>query len=166
MKNLKSAMATPRRAPTKATTAQSRVRRFRVPLSLKIIVPFLSVSVTLLLLVIHTVKIGFANTLEKGVRDRVENQAALAVRDFKNRSDQLTKQAKLLSESPEVIRALQQKDTDILRQDILSLQTTLKLDLVNVVDARGDIVAELREEWLTGNNLSNRAAINSALKGL
>lgn len=139
---------------------------FRVPLSLKIIVPFLSVSVTLLLLVIHTVKIGFANTLEKGVRDQVENQTVLAVRDFKSRSTQLTKQAKLLSESPEVIRALQQKDTDILRQDILSLQTTFKLDLVKVVDARGDIVAELREEWLTGKNLSNSAAINSALKGL
>ncbi|MFB8796814.1 MAG: ATP-binding protein [Microcoleus sp.] len=166
MKNLKSAMATPRLAPTNATTAQSKVSRFRVPLSLKIIVPFLSVSVTLLLLVIHTVKIGFANTLEKGVRDQVENQAALALRDFKSRSTQLTKQAKLLSESPEVIRALQQKDTDILRQDILSLQTTFKLDLVKVVDARGDIVAELREEWLTGKNLSNSAAINSALKGL
>ncbi|TAF44063.1 MAG: hypothetical protein EAZ59_07800, partial [Oscillatoriales cyanobacterium] len=81
-----------------------------------------------MLLVIHTVKIGFANTLEKGVRDQVENQAALAVRDFKSRSTQLTKQAKLLSEEPEVIRAVEQKDTDILRQDILSLQTTFKLD--------------------------------------
>ncbi|WP_341734044.1 MAG: ATP-binding protein [Microcoleus anatoxicus] len=166
MNNLKSVMARPRLAPTKVTTAQSRFRRFRVPLSLKIIVPFLSVSVTLLLLVIHTVKIGFANTLEKGVRDQVENQAALAVRDFKSRSTQLTKQAKLLSEEPEVIRAVEQKDTDILRQDILSLQTTFKLDLVEVVNAQGGIVAELREDWLTGENLSNSAAINSALKGL
>lgn len=139
---------------------------FRVPLSLKIIVPFLSVSVTLLLLVIHTVKIGFANTLEKGVRDQVENQAALAVRDFKSRSTQLTKQAKLLSEEPEVIRSIEKNDTDILRQDILSLQTTFKLDLVEVVNARGEMVAELREEWLTGKNLINSAAINSALKGL
>ncbi|TAF99125.1 MAG: HAMP domain-containing protein [Oscillatoriales cyanobacterium] len=159
-------MATPRLAPTNPTTAQPKARRFRVPLSLKIIVPFLGVSVTLLLLVIHTVKIGFANTLEKGVRDQVENQAALAVRDFKGRSTQLTKQAKLLSEEPEVIRAVEQKDTDILRQDILSLQTTFKLDLVKVVDARGEMVAELREEWLTGKNLINSAAINSALKGL
>ncbi|MCC3437184.1 ATP-binding protein [Microcoleus sp. PH2017_05_CCC_O_A] len=166
MKNSKSAMATPRLAPTNPTTAQPKARRFRVPLSLKIIVPFLGVSVTLLLLVIHTVKIGFANTLEKGVRDQVENQAALAVRDFKGRSTQLTKQAKLLSEEPEVIRAVEQKDTDILRQDILSLQTTFKLDLVKVVDARGEMVAELREEWLTGKNLINSAAINSALKGL
>ncbi len=139
---------------------------FRVPLSLKIIVPFLGVSVTLLLLVIHTVKIGFANTLEKGVRDQVENQAALAVRDFKSRSTQLTKQAKLLSEEPEVIRAVEKKYTDILRQDILSLQTTFKLDLVEVVDARGNMVAELREEWLTGKNLINSTVINSALKGL
>jgi two-component system, NtrC family, sensor kinase len=139
---------------------------FRVPLSLKIIVPFLGVSISVLLLVIHTVKIGFANTLEKGVRDQVENQAALAVRDFKSRSTQLTKQAKLLSEEPEVIRALEQKDTDILRQDILSLQTTFKLDLVSVVNARGDIVSELREDWLTGQILVNNAAINSALKGL
>ncbi|MCY7383988.1 MAG: histidine kinase [Microcoleus sp. CAN_BIN18] len=139
---------------------------FRVPLSLKIIVPFLSVSVTLLLLVIHTVKIGFANTLEKGVRDQVENQAVLAVRDFKSRSTQLTKQAKLLSEEPEIISSIEKKDTDILRQDILSLQTTFKLDLVEVVNARGEMVAELREEWLTGKNLINSAAINSALKGL
>ncbi|MFM9266739.1 ATP-binding protein [Tychonema sp. BBK16] len=139
---------------------------FRVPLSLKIIVPFLSVSVTLLLLVIHTVKIGFANTLEKGVRDQVENQAVLALRDFKSRSTQLTKQAKLLSEEPEVIRAIQKKDTDILRQDILSLQTTFKLDLVEVVNTRGEVVAEVREEPLTGKNLINSAAINSALKGL
>jgi len=139
---------------------------FRVPLSLKIIVPFLGVSVTLLLLVIHTVKIGFANTLEKGVRDRVENQAVLAVRDFKSRSTQLTMQAKLLSEEPEVIRAVEKKDTDILRQDILSLQTTFKLDLVKVVDGRGEMVAELREDSLIDKKLINSAAINSALKGL
>ncbi|MEG4811038.1 ATP-binding protein [Microcoleus sp. F8-D3] len=139
---------------------------FRLPLSIKIIVPFLGVSVTLLLLVIHTVKIGFANTLEKGVRERVENQAVLAVRDFKSRSTQLTKQAKLLSEEPEVIRAIEKKDANILRQDILSLQTTFKLDLVKVVDGRGKIVAELREDSLTDKKLINSAAINSALKGL
>ncbi|MEG4118317.1 ATP-binding protein [Microcoleus sp. N9_B4] len=139
---------------------------FRVPLSLKIIVPFLSVSVTLLLLVIHTVKIGFANTLEKGVRDQVENQAVLAVRDFKSRSTQLIMQAKLLSEEPEVIRAIEKKNTDILRQDILSLQTTFKLDLVKVVDGRGEMVAELREDSLIDKKLINSAAINSALKGL
>ncbi|MEG4519862.1 MULTISPECIES: ATP-binding protein [unclassified Microcoleus] len=139
---------------------------FRVPLSLKIIVPFLSVSVTLLLLVIHTVKIGFANTLEKGVRDQIENQAFLAVRDFKTRSTQLTMQAKLLSEEPEVIGAVEKKNTDILRQDILSLQTIFKLDLVKVVDGRGEIVAELREDSLIDKKLINSAAINSALKGL
>lgn len=159
MKNLKSAIE-------RDNSSTNIPPYFRVPLSLKIIVPFLGVSVTLLLLVIHTVKIGFANTLEKGVRDQVENQAVLAVRDFKSRSSQLTMQAKLLSEEPEVIRAVEKKDTDILRQDILSLQTTFKLDLVEVVDARGEMVAELREEWLTGKNLIHRAAINSALKGL
>jgi len=139
---------------------------FRVPLSLKIIVPFLSVSVTLLLLVIHTVKIGFANTLEKGVRDQVENQAFLAVRDFKSRSTQLIMQAKLLSEEAELIRAIEKKNTDILRQDILSLKTTFKLDLVKVVDGRGEMVAELREDSLIHKKLINSAAINSALKGL
>ncbi|MEG5046358.1 ATP-binding protein [Microcoleus sp. B4-C1] len=139
---------------------------FRVPLSLKIIVPFLSVSVTLLLLVIHTVKIGFANTLEKGVRDQVENQALLAVRDFKSRSTQLTMQAKLLSEEAELIRAIEKKNTDILRQDILSLKTTFKLDLVKVVNGRGEMVAELREDSLIHKKLINSAAINSALKGL
>lgn len=139
---------------------------FRVPLSLKIIVPFLSVSVTLLLLVIHTVKIGFANTLEKGVRDQVENQAFLAVRDFKSRSTQLIMQAKLLSEEAELIRAIEKKNTDILRQDILSLKTTFKLDLVKVVDGRGEMVAELREDSLIDKKLINSAAINSALKGL
>jgi signal transduction histidine kinase len=159
VKNLKSAIE-------RDNTSAKSPPYFRVPLSLKIIVPFLGVSVTLLLLVIHTVKIGFANTLEKGVRDQVENQAVLALRDFKSRSTQLTKQAKLLSEEPEVIRAIEKKDTDILRQDILSLQTTFKLDLVSVVNARGDIVSELREDWLTGQILVNNAAINSALKGL
>ncbi|MEG4838184.1 HAMP domain-containing protein [Microcoleus sp. B9-D4] len=139
---------------------------FRVPLSLKIIVPFLSVSVTLLLLVIHTVKIGFANTLEKGVRDQVENQAFLAVRDFKSRSTQLIMQAKLLSEEAELIRAIEKKNTDILRQDILSLKTTFKLDLVKVVDGRGEMVAELREDSLIDKKLINSATINSALKGL
>ncbi|MEG5019777.1 ATP-binding protein [Microcoleus sp. AT8-B5] len=139
---------------------------FRVPLSLKIIVPFLSVSVTLLLLVIHTVKIGFANTLEKGVRDQVENQAFLAVRDFKSRSTQLIMQAKLLSEEAQLIRAIEKKNTDILRQDILSLKTTFKLDLVKVVDGRGEMVAELREDSLIDKKLINSAAINSALKGL
>jgi len=70
----------------------------QAPLSFKIIVPFLGVSVSLLLFVMHTVKIGFGNSLEAGVQNQVENQAALAVRDFKSRSSQLTMQAKLLAE--------------------------------------------------------------------
>lgn len=137
----------------------------RLPLSFKIILPFLGVSITWLLLVMHTVKIGFANSLEAGLRKDVDNQAAFAVRDFKNRSIQLTKQAKLLAEEPEVIRALEKKDTDILRQDILSLQTNFQLDLVKVVNARGDIVAELLEQTLADQILNTRELINLALNG-
>ena len=138
----------------------------QAPLSLKIIVPFLGVSVSLLLFVMHTVKIGFANNLETGVRNQVENQAALAVRDFKSRSSQLTMQAKLLAEEPEIIRAIEKKDTDILRQDILSLQTNFKLDLVKVVNARGEIVAELREESLTDKNFLIDESIKLAINGI
>ncbi|NJR26370.1 MAG: histidine kinase [Richelia sp. CSU_2_1] len=137
----------------------------RLPLSFKIILPFLGVSITWLLLVMHTVKIGFANSLEAGLRKDVDNQAAFAVRDFKNRSSQLTKQAKLLAEEPEVIRAIEEKDTDILRQDILSLQTNFQLDLVKVVNARGDIVAELLEQTLADRILNTRESINLALNG-
>ena len=138
----------------------------QAPLSFKIIVPFLGVSVSLLLFVMHTVKIGFGNSLEAGVQNQVENQAALAVRDFKSRSSQLTMQAKLLAEEPEIIRAIEKKDTDILRQDILSLQTNFKLDLVKVVNARGEIVAELREESLTGKNLLIYESVKLALNGI
>lgn len=138
----------------------------QAPLSFKIIVPFLGVSVSLLLFVMHTVKIGFGNSLEAGVQNQVENQAALAVRDFKSRSSQLTMQAKLLAEEPEIIRAIEKKDTDILRQDILSLQTNFKLDLVKVVNARGEIVAELREESLTDKNLLIYESVKLALNGI
>jgi len=138
----------------------------QAPLSLKIIVPFLGVSVSLLLLVMHTVKIGFANSLETGVRKEVENQAAFAVRDFKSRSHQLTMQAKLLAEEPEIIRAIEEKNTDILRQDILSLQTNFKLDLVKVVNAQGEIVAELRENSIADKYLLIEESINLALKGI
>ncbi|MEG4282343.1 ATP-binding protein [Microcoleus sp. A006_D1] len=138
----------------------------QAPLSLKIIVPFLGVSVSLLLFVMHTVKIGFGNSLEAGVQNQVENQAALAVRDFKSRSHQLTMQAKLLAEEPEIIRAIEKKDTDILRQDILSLQTNFKLDLVKVVNARGEMVAELREESLTDKNLLIYESVKLAINGI
>ncbi|MCC3527109.1 MAG: histidine kinase [Microcoleus sp. PH2017_22_RUC_O_B] len=138
----------------------------QAPLSLKIIVPFLGVSVSLLLFVMHTVKIGFSNNLEAGLQKEVENQAALAVRDFKSRSTQLTMQAKQLAEQPEIIRAIKQKDTDILRQDILSLQRNFKLDLVKVVNARGEIVAELREESIADKNLLIQESIKLALNSL
>ena len=138
----------------------------QAPLSLKIIVPFLGVSVSLLLFVMHTVKIGFSSSLETGVRNQVENQAALAVRDFKSRSSQLTMQAKLLAEEPEIIRAIEKKDTDILRQDILSLQTNFKLDLVKVVNVRGEVVAELREKSITDKNLLIQESIKLALNGI
>lgn len=138
----------------------------QLPLSFKIILPFLGVSITWLLLVMNTVKIGFANSLEAGLHKDVDNQAAFAVRDFQNRSNQLTKQAKLLAEEPEVIRAIEEKDTDILRQDILSLQTNFKLELIKVVNARGDVVAELLEKTLADNILNDRESIDLALNGL
>ncbi|MCU0542416.1 MAG: ATP-binding protein [Oscillatoriaceae cyanobacterium Prado104] len=138
----------------------------QLPLSFKIILPFLGVSITWLLLVMHTVKIGFASSLEAGLHKDVDNQVAFAVRDFQNRSSQLTKQAKLLAEEPEVIRAIEEKDTDILRQDILSLQTNFKLDLVKVVNLRGDIVAELLEQTLADKILNTSESIDLALNGL
>jgi signal transduction histidine kinase len=158
-------MDTTKHQKDRANIAEKWQLYSRLPLSFKIILPFLGVSITWLLLVMHTVKIGFANSLEAGLRKDVDNQAAFAVRDFKNRSSQLTKQAKLLAEEPEVIRAIEEKDTDILRQDILSLQTNFQLDLVKIVNARGEIVAELLEQNLADKILNTRESIDLALNG-
>ena len=99
-------------------------------LTFKIILPFLGVFLSLLLLITYTVKVGFFNNLEQGLQNEVENQAAWVVREFSDRFQFLSQQAKLLGDNEAIARAVEGEDIETLNQNLLSVKTTLKLDLV------------------------------------
>ncbi len=138
----------------------------KIPLSLKIIVPFLGVSLSLLLLVTYTVRFGFFNNLEQRLVEEVDNQAALVVREFSDRSQYLLAQAKLIGETKAIARAIEQKDTNNLKQNLLPFKTILRLDLIKVVDARGATIVQLGNAFSAGVLLRNEAILARLKQGL
>lgn len=139
-------------------TIGNRANRFaktlysKIPLTFKIILPFLGVSLSLLLLVTYTVRVGFFNNLEQGLVEEVENQAELVWREFSDRSQFLVAQAKLIGATEAIARAVKAKDTNTLNQNLSPIKTTLGLDLIQVLDARGATIVKL------GNGMSERVS--------
>jgi signal transduction histidine kinase len=137
----------------------------KLPLNLKIILPFLAVSVSLLLLVTATASFWLSHSIEQMLGDEIGNRVSLVLGDFKAQQQLLQGQAQMLASSDGIRQALERGDADAVREPLLPVKTALGLDMIEVVDERGAVVAQLREEALAGVKLRQQQAIALALKG-
>ncbi|NEP45865.1 MAG: histidine kinase, partial [Okeania sp. SIO2H7] len=109
----------------------------KLSLRRKISVPF--ISVFLGIWISGTVGVGyyFSRDLEAKQLQEVEAVASLVLREFQRESQKLGLNAKLLVENTSTTAAVIAKERGVLRQKLLPLKTTLDLDLIKVVNAKG-----------------------------
>lgn len=71
----------------------------------------------------------------------------------------------LIALNPEVIKAVEAKDTNAVLQQVGHMAKQVNLDFVTITDEKGKVIARTHETGKKGDNVSNQANVASALKG-
>jgi signal transduction histidine kinase len=138
----------------------------KLPLSQKIILPFLAVILSMAM--VCTIGFGYwyTSALEDHIRDEVQGFSALVLRDFHREEQNLRLQTRLLAERETVSAAVEKQDSLALLQILLPLKTTLALDVIKLVDKNGAPLVNLRGSVLAESELEDQGAIAQALSGV
>lgn len=137
----------------------------KLPLSQKIIIPFLSIILSMGMITMVSVWYWFAHDLEDQMYSEVEGFSSLVLRDFNREEQRLRWQTQLVANSPEVIQAAEQVNYSDLLKTLVPIKTTLELDLIKVLDKKGQILTNLHQNSLADSILKDQAAISQALNG-
>lgn len=138
----------------------------KLPLSQKIILPFLAVILSMAM--VSTIGFGYWYTsgLEDHIRDELKGFSNLVRRDFHREEQNLRLQTRLLAERETVSAAVERQDSLALLQILLPLKTTLELDIIKLVDKNGAPLVNLRGSVLAESELEDQGAIAQALSGV
>jgi len=138
----------------------------KLPLSQKIILPFLAVILSMAMLCTIGFGYWYTSALEDHLRDEVQSFSALVLRDFHREEQNLRLQTRLLAERETVSAAVERQDSLALLQILLPLKTTLALDVIKLVDKNGAPLVNLRGSVLAESELEDQGAIAQAISGV
>ncbi|GET40945.1 sensor histidine kinase [Microseira wollei] len=144
------------------------INRFwtRLSLSQKIVLPFLAVCLGGFMLGLLVVGYWFTEGWEQNLRREVEIFAERVHQDFQYEQQTLEGQIKLIANLDELEQAVKGGDRVAILQIILPLKASLKFDWIKVVDTQGNILVDVRHDWLNQARLMDTAISNSASAGL
>jgi two-component system, NtrC family, sensor kinase len=141
-----------------------RSRFTRLPVvSIKLLSPLLLAFLSLW--IVGTLGFGYfaRNNLEEIAKQESEDLASLLQESLKQNQESLKLKTRLVSEEKEVVRAVESGDRALLFQKVLPIQVALKLDLVRIIDADGQILISSQLGALKQVKLED-ATINRATK--
>lgn len=140
-----------------------KARYTRLPVSLKLLSPLLLAFLSLW--TAGTVGFGYfaRNNLEQSAQKEIIDLGGLLQESLKQRQETLKLKTRLVSEEKEVINAVEAGDRDLLLRKVLPLQAALKLDLLRIIDADGQILVSSQLGTL-GQITIEDTAINIAAK--
>ena len=140
-----------------------KARYTRLPVSLKLLSPLLLAFLSLW--TAGTVGFGYfaRNNLEQSAQKEIIDLGGLLQESLKQRQETLKLKTRLVSEEKEVINAVEAGDRDLLLRKVLPLQAALKLDLLRIIDADGQILVSSQLGTLGQITLED-TAINIAAK--
>jgi two-component system, NtrC family, sensor kinase len=141
-----------------------RSRFTRLPVvSIKLLSPLLLAFLSLW--TVGTLGFGYfaRNNLEQVAEQDSKDLASLLQESLKQNQESLKLKTRLVSEEKEVVRAVESGDRALLFQKVLPIQVALKLDLVRIIDADGQILVSSQLGALRQVKLED-ATINRATK--
>ena len=141
-------------------------RYARLPVSVKLLSPLLLAFLSLW--TVGTLGFGYfaRNNLEQMARKEVADLASLLRESLKQRQESLNLKARSLSEDNNVIRAVAAGDRALLLRTILPIQAGLKLDLVRIIDADGQLLVSSQFGAIRQAKLQDESANRAARTGL
>jgi signal transduction histidine kinase len=137
----------------------------RLSLNQRIVLPFLTVSLGVLLLGISALGYWFTGSLEQNLRQEIDNFAERIQQDFNYERKSLADQLELIADQNTLRQAVEQQDQFALLKFLLPLKASLGFDWVKLVDTEGSILLDERKDTLYQASLSDTAISNSASAG-
>jgi signal transduction histidine kinase/CheY-like chemotaxis protein len=140
-----------------------RARYTRLPVSIRVLSPLLLTFVSLW--TAGTVGFGYfaRNNLEQSAQKEILDLGSLLQESFKQRQESLKLKTRLVSEEKEVVNAVASGDRTLLLRKVLPLQAALKLDLIRIIGADGQILISSQLGTLGQITLED-ASLNLAAK--
>ncbi|TYQ30920.1 ATP-binding protein [Pseudanabaena sp. UWO310] len=137
----------------------------KLNLSQKIVFPFLIVCLTVLMVGLFAVGNWFANNLEQNLSEEVNRFSERIERDFQYEQINLESQLKLIADRESVRLAVERRDRAALLKILLPIRTILNLDLIKVVDLKGNTLMEARSSELGEVKILDASIVNSVSRG-
>ncbi|HIK05617.1 MAG TPA: HAMP domain-containing protein [Trichormus sp. M33_DOE_039] len=137
----------------------------RLSLSQKIVIPLLTVCLSVFLLGLLALGHWFTDSLEQNFRQDIAVFTERVEQDLRYEQQTLETQIELVTNRGMLSQALEQRDQNLLLQILLPLKSILKLDLIKVVDSQGHVLIDLRSNALSEIKLIDQAIASSASSG-
>lgn len=133
----------------------------KLPLKTKILVPLLLVFMSIW--TVGTVGFGyfFTNRLEEKLKAETKGVASLVTGTLEREKQLLFLKARWVADSKEVSQLVAQKERAALLRTLLPLKESLQLDLIQIIDTSGKILARARQQKIILVQFNN-AEINQA----
>jgi signal transduction histidine kinase len=143
------------------------IERFwnRLTLKQRLVLPFLTVCLGLLMLGIFTLGYWFTGGLEQNLRLEVETFAERVKQDFHVEQQTLNEQIKLIADRANLLQAVERRSKIELLQVLLPLKASLGFDWIEVVDTEGTVLVDIRTDTLHQAKLWDTTTIDSASAG-
>jgi two-component system, NtrC family, sensor kinase len=137
----------------------------RLSLSQKIVIPLLIVCFSVFMLSLLVLGNWFTDSLEQNFRKEVESFAERVDRDFQYEQQTLETKISLIATQGMLRQAVEQRDKELLLQILLPLKSVLKLDWIKVVDSKGNLLIDTRNNSLSQVKFLDERISNSASSG-
>ena len=144
----------------------SNLPSLKITLAGKILIPTLSIFLGMW--TVGTVSVGYIETRKEADNLSMETQnAAFQIsKEIETVEDLLTFKAKSITDIESVKEAVSIQDKQALLKMLLPLKSSLKLDLVKIIDQEGAVLADLRSSVVGTAQLQDSEVLKLAQRGL
>lgn len=138
----------------------------RLPVSQKIIIPFLTVFVMVLITGIMIIGFWFTQNLETNIKEDMKAAVPWIKREFGEQIELLLLENRKLSNLEALQLGVQNWNDKELIQQIFLLTEELELDWVQIVNEKSEIIVDWREEEFKNIKVNQENLIKKSLRGL
>ncbi|WP_008307968.1 ATP-binding protein [Leptolyngbya sp. PCC 6406] len=137
----------------------------QVSLPLKIALPF--TTMFLIIWAVGTILLGdyFSSKLDQIQQEQADALISLIDREFKQKTENLRRDARLLSLESSLTQAVSQKDQVTLQQSLIPLKALLEVDIIRAVDHQQQTLLQTQRNSLAGQQLSDRTLLSLIVSG-
>jgi two-component system, NtrC family, sensor kinase len=137
----------------------------RLRLSQKIVLPLLTVCLSIFMMGLVVLGNWFTDSLQQNFRQQLGSFAERVYQDFQYKQQTLETELELITNRDMLNQAVKQRNQGLLLQILLPLKSVLKLDWIKVIDTQGNILVDLRNNSLSQAKFLDEVVTSTASRG-